>query len=150
MKLFGRSSRKQATDPSLGLLTQDRHGWSGSVAGPDKTQRIWLRIDGTDDAPNESIGRAVLVCLGNYASLSAPLSRALFSLWQPYLDEPLWGDECPTSPEMLWAQLQLEGVEVQRSCEIVLVYAFKGEVWPEAVFSVQVDGTDVKPLSLED
>jgi len=150
MRLFGQSNRKQVTDPNLGLLTQDRHGWSGNVAGPDGMQSIWLRIDGAGDAPNESIGRAVLACLANYSALTLQLNSALFSLWQPYLDDPLWEDEYPTAPEMLWTQLQLEGVEVQRSGEIVLIYAFKDELWPDAVFSVQIDGSDVRPLHLDD
>ena len=150
MKLFGRSSKRQVTDPNLGVLTQDKHGWSGSLAGPGDTPRIWLRIDGADNVPNERLGRAVVACLSNYAAISAPLSLALSSLWQPYLDEALWEDEYPTSPEMLWAQLQLEGIEGQPSGEIVLLYAFKDEMWPDAVFSVQVDGADVRPLHLED
>lgn len=150
MRLFGQSSRRQVSDPNLGLLTQDRHGWSGRVAGPDGMQSIWLRIDGVGDAPNERIGRAVLACLTNYSALTLPLSGALFSLWQLYLDEPLWEEDYPTSPEQLWAQLQLEGIEVQRSGEIVLAYAFKGELWPDAGFSVQVEGTEVRPLHVDD
>lgn len=43
-----------------------------------------------------------------------------------------------------------KGVEVQRSGEIVLMYAFKEELWPDAVFSVLVHGSDVRPLHLDD
>lgn len=150
MRLFGRASRKQITDPNLGLLTQDRHGWSGCLPWPDGTQCISLRIESAGDPPNGSIGAAVLACLDNYSALSTRLSGALFSLWQPNLAEPLWEDEWPTSPEMLWSQLQLDGIEVKRSNEIVLLYAFKGEIWPDAIFSVQVNGADVRPLHLDD
>ena len=150
MRLFGRSPRTQLSDPILGVLTQGRHGWSGSLAGPDGSQRIWLRIDSKDNVPKESIGRAILTCLTNYSELSAPLRHALFALWRTYLDEPLLEKDYPTSPEKLWTQLQLEGIEVQRSGKIVLVYAFKGEVWPDVVFSVQVEGTEVRPLHLDD
>jgi hypothetical protein len=30
------------------------------------------------------------------------------------------------------------------------VYAFKGELWPDAVFFVQVEGTKVRPLHVDD
>ncbi|MGS5089323.1 hypothetical protein ACVC7V_22820 [Hydrogenophaga sp. A37] len=138
------------TDPNLGLLTQDRRGWSGHLPWPDSSQRISLRIESTGEPPNDSVGTAVWACLGNYSTLSGRLRSAPFSLWQPYVAQRLWEEEWPTSPEMLWAQLKLDGIEVQRSGEIVLLYAFKGEVWPDAIFSVQVSGADVHPLHLDD
>ena len=88
--------------------------------------------------------------LANYASIEASLRSALFSLWEPGLAEPLWERSWPTTEEELWRMLKLSSLEVQPDGKLQLLYAFKGEVWPDAMFTIEVQGAQVRPLALDD
>jgi hypothetical protein len=149
--IFSRTKPPQVTDPVLGELTLGRHGWEGRmIASPEAAGTISLRVERTEGAPEEADRAAVVAVLRGYQELVPELKVALFQLWQPYIEEPLWDGSWPATAQALWAMLQLEGATVRRSGAVDLLYAFKGDVWPDAVFNVQVNGGSVVPLFVDD
>ena len=62
----------------------------------------------------------------------------------------MWEESWPTTEEELWRMLELNCVTIGPSSAIELLYAFAGEVWPDAMFTVEVIREQVRPLALDD
>lgn len=138
-------------DPVLGQLTRERHGWTGTIPSPTGKGFVHLRIAECAQQDTVEIDSSSLMkFLDNYAEMTDSLRLALFELFKPYLPDPLWKDNWPTSAEALWDILQLEEIELKPTGELGLSYAFIGDIWPDAMFSLLVDGAPVNPMALDD
>jgi hypothetical protein len=78
------------------------------------------------------------------------LKVELFKLLEPGLRRPEWEGPNPGSADGLWSMLRLEAVSVVPEKPLELLFAFRGDVWPDAMFRIAVDGTHVEGLSLDD
>lgn len=85
----------------------------------------------------------------NYPALVPKIQEALFSLLAPSLLEPSWEGPNPASPTDLWLMLTLDGIFINPD-RAELLFGFSGDVWPDVMFSVSVDGMLVKPIALDD
>ena len=149
MALFGKAPRPRISDPAFGTLTLGPSGWSGDAPWLDG-QHILVSVERGDAGPLDEDRTAFLDLTSNYRALAPGLQQALFALWTPGLGQPLWEESWTTTPEALWQMLELSSVAIRSNGKIELLFAFAGEVWPDAMFNVEVSGSQVRPLSLDD
>ena len=63
---------------------------------------------------------------------------------------PDWEGPRPESAMALREMLELSNVTYLRDGTSELLFAFKGDVWPDAMFIVEIRGGKVRGLSLDD
>jgi hypothetical protein len=149
MSIFG-GTRPQLSDAVFGSLVLRRHGWEGTIRSPAGEGTIWVRIERQKEGPQDADRTAMSALRGRYAALLPALADVLFSLWEPGANEPMWEKSWPTTHDELWSMLQLEGASIRKTGSVELLFSFKGEVWPDAMFNVEVNGAHVRALSLDD
>lgn len=134
----------------LGLLKWSKSRWNGEVPSPAGNGSILLSVARDASGPQPEDGVAFKEFLASYSALAPKLSSALFALWEPGHSEPLWEESWPSTEQELWRILELNSLEIQPGGKLELLYAFKGDVWPDAMFTLAVQGSQVRPLSLDD
>jgi hypothetical protein len=149
MSLLSRSSRRQLTDATFGLLTLGKSGWTGEAPWPGGG-KILVSLERGEDGPLEGDRAVFKALIDNYSAIAPHLQQALFALWEPHLRDPFWEQSWPTTPKALWQMLELSSLAIGAKGKVHLLFAFGGEVWPDAMFTVEVEGTQVTPLSLDD
>jgi hypothetical protein len=150
MGLFDRSKPTEVHDPVFGVLKWSKARWSGEVVSPTGNGTVTVAIARDAAGPKLEDGAAYRELSANYSALAPKLSAALFALWEPGLAEPLWDESWPSTEAELWRMLELCSLEINQGETLVLLYAFKGDVWPDAMFTVAVHGAQVHPLALDD
>jgi hypothetical protein len=151
MGWFSRNPKPQITDPVFGALElQAPGGWIGEVTSPIDRQRVMLSVVRKLGPPNEEDRRTFQELYDNFSTLVPSLRGELFRLWVPELEVGSWDETAPRTPEGLWDMLQLESLMIFPDSKIRLGFAFVGEFWPDAMFSVDVQHLQVKGISLDD
>jgi len=151
MGWFRREAVRTVDDPVFGTLRHNRRsGWQGRVASPNPHETLLVSIARFDDPPDAEDRRVFTEFVANYSRLVSPLASELFKLLEPSLHSP--GSVGPKSqtPNELWNMVRLESLYLVPGRPLELLFAFRGDVWPDAMFSVAVDGTTVSGLSLDD
>lgn len=149
MNLFSKFAKPRLSDPTFGTLLLGKYGWSGEAPWLDGT-RINVSLQGDKAGLREVDRTAFSEFKDAYVSLIPEIRTALFTLWQPEMNQPHWEGMAPTSPEALWRMLQLDLISLHLDGSIELLFAFSGEFWPDGMFNVEVKGSTVRALSLDD
>jgi hypothetical protein len=63
---------------------------------------------------------------------------------------PTWSRRSPRARERLTLAARVEVLHVQPGRPLELMFAFRDDIWPDAMFNVAVEGWDVRGLSLDD
>jgi hypothetical protein len=156
MGLFDRLRKPARTcrDSVFGDLTYEHPFWTGHVPFPPTNSNVMVmvRVEHTGSEPTEEEGALFSELLDRYAAMTPAIATALFSLWEPYLNN--WGGDAPavvTVPDQMLRYSTLDYVELGLPANIVLGYGFTEEVgWADAVFSVNVVDWQVSAGSLDD
>jgi hypothetical protein len=150
MGLFSRSKPAEVHDPVFGTLKWSKDHWTGVVPSPIGKGTVLVSVARDVAGPRPEDGVTYQRFAANYSALTPKLSAALFVLWEPGLSEPLWEESWPSTEKELWRMLELSSLEVQQDGTLELLYAFRDDVWPDAMFTLAVQGAQVHPLSLDD
>src|SRR5512143_2291547 len=144
MSWFHRDSPRTVEDAVFGILTlKRRFGWEGEVASPVPGERISVSISRAEEGPT-AIDRQVCVeFVTNYPSLVPSLKVEVFKLLESSLRLPEWEGPNPGSADELWSMLRLEAVSMGSEKPLELLFAFRGDEWPDAMFRIAVDGKHV-------
>ncbi len=126
------------------LILNARIGWEGQIASPAPDEKIGITVLRLEEPPNAEDQRVFTDFLANYSRLVPTLALALFKLLESTLRTPDWDGPRPLTPEELWTMVRLEGVFLTPGQPLELLFAFRGDLSPDAVFNVAVEGMDVK------
>jgi hypothetical protein len=149
VSFFGRATESTLSDTTFGTLTKRKHGWAGEAPWIDGSQ-VAVIIQ-RERGPNEEDRKTFADFLSSYLSLVPRLSEALFTLWEPEMRQPHWAaSEVPRTAEDLWKELELDGVSICESGNVLLAFAFAGDFWPDAMLTLEVSDGQVRPVSLDD
>lgn len=99
------------------------------MVSPAGDEKLSVSISRMEQNPTVEDRRVFTEFATNYPLLVPLLSAELFKLWR---------------------MLRLEVVYIFPRKPLQLLFAFRGDVWPDAIFNVAVDGTHVEGLSLDD
>jgi hypothetical protein len=150
MGIFSRSASPAMVDPVLGRLTQTKLAWQGAVPSPTGASNVLLFVERGSKGPTAEDRAAYSAFVESYPALTSELQAGLFELWRTGIAEPLWEEQWPTTAEALWLMLELSSLSIQPGGKLELLYAFGGDVWPDAVFTLLVEGKQVIPVALDD
>lgn len=137
------------SDPTFGTLRLGKFGWSGEAPWLDGTH-ILVSLLSDPTGPSDAERTAFSELRDTYISLIPRIRSALFTLWQPEMNQPHWEEMAPLTPEALWSKLELNSIDIGSEGRVKLLFAFSGEFWPDGMFNVEVIGSTVRPLSLDD
>ena len=148
---MGLWKRRSATrdDPVFGRLSRDRGGWLvvSSTLGPNLPV---VSIDADEKGPSDLQRSAYQQLQSQLVVLAEQLSQALYELYAPYLDVPNWEGPRTDSASHLRAMLELSSVRILQEGVSELLFAFKGDVWPDAMFVIEIRDEKVRGVSLDD
>ena len=151
MPWFRREAPRTVVDPVFGtLILNRRSGWEGRVAAPTSGDTLAVSIARFPEVPNDEDRRVFADFVASYSRLVPSLASELFKLLEPSLRIPSWKGPSPRTSEELWNMVRLESLYFSSGRPLELLFAFRGDVWPDAMFNVAVDGTNVTGLSLDD
>jgi hypothetical protein len=151
MAWFRREAPRVVDDSVFGTLTLSRRSvWEGSVASPAPGETLAVSIERGEEPPTAQDQRAFTDFVARYPSLVPALSSELFKLLEPSLRSHGWEGPSPRTAGELWRMVQLEALYITPGQPLELLFAFRDDVWPDAMFNVAVDGTAVRGLSLDD
>lgn len=151
MAWFRRESPRTVDDPVFGTLTlRRRSDWEGEVASPTPGETLAVSISRPSEPPTTADREVFAEFVADYSRLVPALSSELFKLLDPSARTPGWDGPSPRTADELWRMLRLESLHIQPGRPLELLFAFRGDVWPDAMFTVAVAGTDVRGLSLDD
>lgn len=151
MGFFRRTPPPRITDPVLGTLEYHKgRGWEGAVAVPGEADPVLVSFERGPEGPTEKDREVVARLLSRYPSLVPALRDALFLLWNPMLALPDWEGPRAATPDALWSIVQLNCILLPPTGPAELLFAFRGDVWPDAMFTVAIDGDSVTGISLDD
>ncbi len=151
MTWFRREAPRTMDDPVFGALTFDRRsGWEGKVASPTPGEKLSVSISRLDEPPNAEDRRVFTEFIARYSGLVPGLGSELFKLLEPSVRIPGWEGPSPRTADELWPMVRLESLHISPERPLELLFSFRGDVWPDAMFNVAVDGTNVRGLSLDD
>lgn len=54
------------------------------------------------------------------------------------------------SPDVLWSMLELNAIHLRSDGRLELLFGFSGDFWPDGMFIIEVVGSTVRALSLDD
>ena len=120
------------------------------MASPVPGEKISVSISRAEQGPTAIDRQVFTEFVANYPSLVPSLKVELFKLLEPSLKVARWEGPNPGSAEEFWPMLRLEAVSVIPEKPLELLFAFRGDEWPDAMFSIAVDGRQVEGLSLDD
>src|SRR6185503_3821361 len=102
-------------------------------------------VDGQAPGPGHRAG--FLALCERYKSLEPAIGAALFTFWEPHLEE--WNGDLPpvvTTAEEMLAHTTLDWIEVEGEEALALGFGFTEDVgWDDAFFWLRVDGWTVSP-----
>jgi hypothetical protein len=150
MGIFSRSASPAKVDPVFGRLTQSKLAWQGEVPSPTGQSNVLLSVERGAEGPTAEDRAAYSAFVDNYPALRSELRDGLFELWRPGIGDALWEEQWPTTAEALWAMIELSSLCIQPGGKLELLYAFGGDVWPDAMFTLRVEGKQVIPVALDD
>lgn len=151
MRWFGRKAPRTVDDPVFGRLTLRQHsGWYGEVSSPISGERLVVSISSLDEPPGAQDRQAFSEFVARFPQLVPALSSELFELLEPSTRIPGWEGPTPETAEELWKMVRLESLHISTGRPLELLFAFRGEVWPDAMFTVTVDAANVRGVSLDD
>jgi hypothetical protein len=140
-------SQREFDDPIFGHLRQRKDWWLGETVWLNPAHMISVSIEGSDE-PSPGDRTAFLAVREKYGDLLPLIGEALFELWGK--PDASWEGPNPSSSQELLALLELDCVFVKSSGRVELLYGFAGDVWPDAMLTVAVEGGRVKPVSFDD
>ena len=136
-------------DAVFGRIVRDRHGWS--VEASDSEQHPYLiSVAAGDEGPTEAQRLAHQRLQSQLRDFTDDLTAALYELYTPYLDVPDWEGPRPGSATALREMLELSSVRYLEDATPALLFAFKGDVWPDAMFSIEIRDGRVRGVALDD
>ena len=78
------------------------------------------------------------------------LTAALYNLYEPYLRIPDWEGPRPESARALRDMLYLSCVTYLEDATPEFLFAFKGDLWPDAMFIVEIRDGKVRAVARDD
>lgn len=66
------------------------------------------------------------------------------------MSQPHWEGTAPLSPDVLWSMLELNAIHLRSDGRLELLFGFSGDFWPDGMFIIEVVGSTVRALSLDD
>ena len=151
MTWFRREPPRTVADPVFGALTlRRRSDWEGDVAAPTPGETLSVSIARPDEPPTADDRQLFTEFVASYPRLVPTLSSELFRLLDSAVRVPGWEGPSPRTADELWQMLRLESLRIQPGRPLELLFAFRGDVWPDAMFTVAVQGMDVRGVSLDD
>jgi hypothetical protein len=104
----------------------------------------------TEEGPTDADRQRLLAFRSSYPEIVPSLKAELWRLFEPSVNLPDWDGPNARTPDELWEMLQLESASIYPDKPLELLFAFRGDAWPDAMFSVAVDGVKAWGLSLDD
>ncbi len=151
MTWFRREAPRTVDDSVFGALTFSRRSaWEGEVASPTPGEKLSVSISRIEEPPTAEDQRVFTEFVARFSRLVPALSSELFKLLEPSLRIRGWDGPSPRTAEELWHMVRLEWLFISPGQPLELLFAFRDDVWPDAMFNVAVDGTNVRGLSLDD
>jgi len=148
---FRRKAPCTVDDPVFGTLSLSRRSvWEGQVGSPVPGETLLVSLSRADEAPTPEDRRAFTEFVASYSSLVPALMSELFKLLEPSIRTPGWGGPSPLTANELWRMVRFESLHLSPGQPVELLFAFRDDVWPDAMLSVAVKGTSVRGLSLAD
>jgi len=127
-----------------------RADWEGEVAAPTPGETLSVSISRPNEPPTADDRKVFTEFVASYSRLVPALSSELFTLLDPTVRIPGWEGPRPRTADQLWRMVRLESLHIQPGRPLELMFAFRDDVWPDAMFNVAVEGRDVRGLSLDD
>jgi hypothetical protein len=151
MTWFRRNAPRMVDDPVFGTLTLARGSdWEGKVASPTPGERLAVSIARPNEVPTAEDRKVFTEFVASYSLLVPALSSELFKLLDPTVRTPDWEGPSPRTADELWRMVRLEALHIQPGRPLELMFAFRDDIWPDAIFNLAVEGRDVRGLSLDD
>src|SRR5262245_59083125 len=147
-----RRSRTQRTlqDPILGTIRYDGTDWKATDAIARESDSVLVAMESGEEGPNDSHRSAFQRLAGELALHHEAISAALFDLYRPYQEFDAWQGPRAQSPEILRTMLELSNVRIDVGGVIELIFGFRGDRWPDAMFVLELDARGVRAVSLDD
>jgi hypothetical protein len=148
MRLWKRR-RPTLDDLVFGRLTRDRDCWLAEppVVGAD---RPLVSVVAGEEGPSDAQRSAYQQFQKQLVGLREEISEALYQLYTPYLGVADWQGPRPDSASHLRAMLEFSSVRFLEEGAPELLFAFKGDIWPDAMFIVEIRDGGVRGISLDD
>ena len=141
---------KTIADPVLGSLGLERGEWRGRLTVPGEDGPALLCVRAGPAGPGEVERLAFARLREALANQADSVAAALFELYRPYLEMPEWEGPAASSAAQLRAMLELSVMIIDGSHPDELIFGFRSDQWPDASFVIQFDGTQFRPVSLDD
>jgi hypothetical protein len=145
-----RRRNKTIDDPALGSLELRDGEWCGQATFPGEEGPALLSVRAGPAGPGEPERLAYARLLAALPSQADSIAAALFELYRPYLDLPVWDGPPASSATQLRALLELSAIIVSGTRPAELIFGFRGDRWPDATFVLEFDGAQIRPVSLDD
>jgi hypothetical protein len=110
-----------------------RSGWEGKVAAPTRGEKLSVCVSRLGEPPNAEDRRAFTEFVARYSGLVPVLSSEPFKLLGPSIQIPGWEGPSLHAAEELWPMVRLESLHISPGRPLELLFAFKGDVWPDAI-----------------
>src|SRR4029453_7956269 len=144
-----RRRAKAREDAIFGRIVRDRHGWTVEASGSDKNHPV-ISLIGGDDGPTDAQRLAHQQLPRQLNEFAEDLTSALYELYAPYLDLSDWEGPRPDSAKALREMVELSSITYLEDGVPELLFAFKGDLWPDATFVVEIRGGKVRGVALDD
>ena len=148
MRLWKRPAVSR-NDAVFGRIVRGKHGWTLEVSDSEGGSPSVSLIAG-DDGPSDAQRLAHQQLQSQLGVFAGDLTAALYELYSPYLAVPDWDGPRPGSATDLREMLELSSVTYLEDATLELLYAFKGDVWPDAMFTVEIRDGRVRGVALDD
>ena len=136
-------------DAVFGRIVRDEHGWT--VEASDREEHFPLiSVAAGDDGPTNAQRSAHQQLQSQLNEFADDLTAALYNLYAPYLDTSDWEGPRPDTPKALREMLELSSVRYSEDAVPEFLFAFKGDVWPDAMFTVEIRNGRVRGVALDD
>lgn len=151
MTWFRREALRTVDDPTFGTLALTRRsGWEGEIASPIPGETLSVSTSRLDGPPTAEDRKVFTEFVASYSRLVTALSSELFTLLESSIRIPGWEGPSPRTADGLCPMVRIESLHIQPGRPLELMFAFRDDVWPDAMFIVAVDGRGVRGLSLAD
>jgi hypothetical protein len=146
-RITGLWKRRAVTreDPVFGRIVRGRDDWTVAASA-----RPLISCAADDGGPTDAQRCAHQRLETQLRDFAGDLSNALYELYAPYLALPDWDGPRPDSASALRELLELSSVRYLRDGTPELLFAIKGDVWPDAMLIVEIRGGKVRGVSLDD
>jgi hypothetical protein len=124
--------------------------WEGEVTSPTPGERLAVSVARPNEAPTAEDRKVFTEFVASYPLLVPALSSELFKLMDPAVRTQGWEGPSPRTENELWRMVRLEVLHIQPGRPLEVMFAFRDDIWPDAMFNVAVDGGNVRGLSLDD